>query len=336
MICPYCGGNNDDVQTKCITCEKPLTPITKDEPLKKGPGRKPEKELKQLPVVIKMAAFVLISAAVTELIFIALEALIVGRATVGNIGPYFLDIFLAVSLLKRKAWARTWILARCFLGLVIFGGMSIASGDIAGLVIQTIYVAVITFLLFGIGSKKKAVILGVIYGLTLGIYVTVAGLGYAFLGTHKDTSFSSDKYSFNIAKPSNQWIIITEKDFSRMLLQIPGEIVEVAHISRNVVVAVLVSQSDTPDIGFIGDTLAGEIAKDPRNTITSRKRIVFNKMDAYELLYSTEAGGISTESRMITVLSQGRVFGIFATGLKGLLKEQSKEIEDILSSIKIG
>lgn len=299
------------------------------------PEVKDQKHLKQLPAVLKTVAGIMIISAAIEILFTAVSRAI-GTSTQNlNIIPYAIDIFLAVNLLKGKVWARTWILVRCFLGAVVFGAISVASGNIFSLVVQLAYVTVIVVLLFGAGSRKKAVISGIVYGLILAVYIVVATLGFSFVAAHKNPSFTSEKHGLFISKPSKSWMIIPENEPDFMSLGIPGQVVEVTNIADEVIVAILVSQAQSEDIEASGRVLADSLAQQPQNVITSQKKTLFNNMDAYEITYSSKTGFLDATGRFIIIIANSRLYGIVVVATDTALRKWSDDIEAILASVEV-
>ena len=343
MICPHCGGLNDDKNKVCVTCGKPLKPIKPPKPQEpteekktffgRKATKKEPKKLKQLPVVLKTTACIMIANAIAGFAFIMLDATLGASSEAPNATPYIADIFLAISLLRGLAWARTWILIRCIAGLVIFGGATLVSGDLFSLIIQAVYALVIIFLLFGVRSKKKAAILGILYGLVLAAYLGLAALGYVFIIAHQEDTFVSKKFNFEISRPSKGWIIIPEGE--SMDLKIPGEIVELSSIAGEAKIAVMVYDAHTNNVGAIGESLAGNISKDTRNTVTDKKYTKICDMDAYEIAYSTKIGVASIKNRLITTVSGDKAYNVLIAGAGDALSKLSKDIDNALGSIKI-
>jgi len=88
----------------------------------------------------------------------------------------FIDILLGVNLLRGKRWARTWILIRVVLGLLVFGGMAIAQQDYGALVIQAGYCGAFLILLTGITTRTK-----ITSGVTLFVVSLIAGMILALM-----------------------------------------------------------------------------------------------------------------------------------------------------------
>ena len=87
-----------------------------------------------------------------------------------------IDVLLGVNLLRGKRWARTWILIRVVLGLLVFGGMAIAQQDYGALVIQAGYCGALLILLTGITTRIR-----LSSGVTLFVVSLIAGMILALM-----------------------------------------------------------------------------------------------------------------------------------------------------------
>jgi len=103
-----------------------------------------------------------------------------------------IDLFLGINLLRGKSWARTWMLIRVVVGLLIFGGMAMAQQDYPTLVIQGGYCVALLILLTGITTRFRLT-----SGISLFVVSFVTGLVLALMppsvATEEDFLFVEPK-----------------------------------------------------------------------------------------------------------------------------------------------
>lgn len=130
-------------------------------------------DLSQGRAVVWTAAGVIFLA---DLLMIVL--LLVGEVGFGarEIGTLVIDVFLGLNLLRGKRWARTWILVRVVLGLIVYGIILGSQQDYGGLAVQAGYCVTMLLLLIGTGGRKRAVagITVFIVSLAVGFTLVVA------------------------------------------------------------------------------------------------------------------------------------------------------------------
>jgi len=87
-----------------------------------------------------------------------------------------IDVLLGIGLLMGKSWARTWMLIRVVLGLLIFGGMAIYQQDYGTATIQGGYCVALLILLTGTGTRTR-----ITSGITLFVVSFVTGMVLALM-----------------------------------------------------------------------------------------------------------------------------------------------------------
>ena len=88
-----------------------------------------------------------------------------------DIIPIVIDLYLGINLLRGKRSARTWMLIRVVLGLLVWGILAIFQKDFGGLIMQVGFCGAILVLLTGISTRNR--ILG---GIALFVIPFIAGL----------------------------------------------------------------------------------------------------------------------------------------------------------------
>ena len=88
-----------------------------------------------------------------------------------DIVPAVIDLYLGINLLRGKRSARTWMLIRVVLGLLVWGILAIFQKDFGGLIMQAGFCGAILLLLTGISTRNR--ILG---GIALFVIPFIAGL----------------------------------------------------------------------------------------------------------------------------------------------------------------
>lgn len=88
-----------------------------------------------------------------------------------DIVPIVIDLYLGINLLRGKRSARTWMLIRVVLGLLVWGILAIFQKDFGGLIMQVGFCGAILVLLTGISTRNR--ILG---GIALFVIPFIAGL----------------------------------------------------------------------------------------------------------------------------------------------------------------
>jgi len=66
-----------------------------------------------------------------------------------------IDLFLGISLLRGKTWARTWMLLRFVGGIVIWGIVLVVQGDFGGLILNTGVLLALILLLTGVSTHVR-------------------------------------------------------------------------------------------------------------------------------------------------------------------------------------
>lgn len=77
--------------------------------------------------------------------------------TINLIVPIAIDLFLGINLLRGKRWARTWMLIRLVLGLLIWGIIALIQQDFGGLVMQAGVCGALLLLLTGTSTRIRVV-----------------------------------------------------------------------------------------------------------------------------------------------------------------------------------
>ena len=116
------------------------------------------RELTQSKVAILSAAGIILGL---DIIYLVLAAILsnTSQSDFSAIPSLVIDVFLVVFLLRGKNWARIWILVRLVIGILFFGGMSIADADYVGTALY-VGIAVTLFILLTGSSTRRRIILG--------------------------------------------------------------------------------------------------------------------------------------------------------------------------------
>jgi hypothetical protein len=99
----------------------------------------------------------------------------------GNFAIFFsaaIDLFLGINLLRGRNWARTWILVRCFGGIIIWGIVLGAQGDYGSLFMDTGVLLAVIILLSGISTRFRLVA-----GVVLAVIATLGGVVWNAMGS---------------------------------------------------------------------------------------------------------------------------------------------------------
>ncbi|MFC2007642.1 hypothetical protein ACFLVB_03490 [Chloroflexota bacterium] len=82
-----------------------------------------------------------------------------------------IDLFLAINILRGKRWARTWILIRSALGIVIWGIVYTVQGDSASLILNTGVLVALIILLTGTSTRFRQ-----FSGISLAVITIIVGI----------------------------------------------------------------------------------------------------------------------------------------------------------------
>jgi hypothetical protein len=85
-----------------------------------------------------------------------------------------IDVFLAINILRGKSWARTWMLIRFAIGIVLWGIVFVVQGDLASLIINTGILLALIILLTGTSTRFR-----LIGGIALAIVALIGGLVFS-------------------------------------------------------------------------------------------------------------------------------------------------------------
>ncbi len=91
----------------------------------------------------------------------------------GNISPVstIIDFVIGGSLLANKDKYLVWAQVRVGLGLLVFGGMALAQGDLVGLAVQAIFSTSLLLLLIGQPNKARTIVGTAMAGLVVALMV---------------------------------------------------------------------------------------------------------------------------------------------------------------------
>ena len=110
--------------------------------------------------------------------------------------PMAIDLFLAINLLRGKHWAKTWMLIRVILGLLVWGVIALLQKDFGGLVIQVGYCGALLLLLTGTSTRFRLAGSIACFLLLLGggmVWTAIASIPSDSFIVFEDNSFWEDE-----------------------------------------------------------------------------------------------------------------------------------------------
>jgi len=194
VACTECGTVQPADRKACENCYFPLArrpvPVQDaEEAPDPGPTTRPEGvvahsnlaagygDLQQCAPTVFTAAALLFTTAIINLWSVAFLASIAGPSALVTA---LIDIGLGIGLLKGSRTARTWILVRAVIGGILWGIVSLGTGDIASFMFQEMYSVSLIVLLVGHGSLLKGLLVGIpnlaVFGLAV-LGLTLVSLG---------------------------------------------------------------------------------------------------------------------------------------------------------------
>ncbi|MFC1825994.1 S1C family serine protease [Thermodesulfobacteriota bacterium] len=164
--------------------------------------------LEQHPAVINAVIFILLSKDIVSFISVMLGIVSLPRILVA----IFWDLFCSYYLLKKKNWARLLTIGRAILGIILMTSLYLPNANYIGWVVDVSILSCVLILLFGIGNRKKALIVSLFYSILI---IIIAGMNIRY--KHEETRINNIIKSSTIAKekkseegykiilPSNHW-----------------------------------------------------------------------------------------------------------------------------------
>ena len=190
-------------------------PFITDEFEETKEAKKPEL-VKQHPSVIKATVFIILSLDIFGLLMGITG--IVEEISRREIISFIWDIFFSYHLLKLKEWARKWTIARAIIAVIIFSIIDLPQENYFELGFYLAFMFLIFFLLFGKGSRKKAIITTSVYAVLL---LSLASLAVWATYEEKKTGQiiqnipviqeQKSNKGFKVVLPSNSWRFVAKE-----------------------------------------------------------------------------------------------------------------------------
>lgn len=210
-FCPKCGNSVNDTESFCQKCgtelvlhnaadqEKAVNAEAKPGVETSDKGR--IREISQSRAAISTAVGIILFVDLFAVISLASE----GAERPGLIfGSIFFDIFLGIFLLLGKSWARTWMLVRTIIGLVVLSLIYAVSNDFGSVFIQVGFCVAVILLLTGTSTRPRiwgSIALFIVLFL-VGIFYSAYDLITSTTPAPPETSISSPPSMPSIAPPA--------------------------------------------------------------------------------------------------------------------------------------
>jgi len=183
-FCPKCGNEVMDTDEFCSKCGTELTlhsPTNQEmvsktevpEHSESSDKERGRREISQSRAAVLTAVGIIFFADLLAIIFLASGG--IDRPGL-VLGSTFFDIFLGIFILKGKGWARTWMLVRLIVGLVVFSIVYTLANDFASVLVQIGFCVAVILLLTGTSTRFR-----LIGSVALFVVATLVGMIWSFM-----------------------------------------------------------------------------------------------------------------------------------------------------------